>query len=66
MRVVLLDKPLKNRTSTAIGFCFDFTLEYLKRPQVLSRFMQKLIQPPACSIMVCVESCLPIGWRTFL
>ncbi len=25
--------------------------------------MQKGIQPPACSFTVCIESCLPIGWR---
>ncbi len=41
--------PLK-RTSTAIDFrFFNFDLEYLKRLRVLSRFMQKWIQPPACS-----------------
>ncbi len=28
--------------------------------------MQKWIQPPAFSITVCIEYCLPIGWRTFI
>ncbi len=26
--------------------------------------MQKVIQPPPCLFTVCIESCLPIGWRT--
>ncbi len=54
-------------TSIAIGFWFfNFTLEYWKDFNVLSRFMQKWIQPPAYVIMVCIESCFSIGWHTFI
>ncbi len=53
------------RTSTDIGFCFlNSTLwKDWKDFKILSRFMQKCIQPPA---YVCIASCLPIGWRTFV
>ncbi len=33
---------------------------------VLSRSMQKWIQPLHVRIMVCIESFLPVGWRTFI
>ncbi len=56
-------------------FCIYYELKYYEaaffkgtvRP-VLIRFLQKWIQPPACSdrITVCIESCLPIGWRTLI
>jgi hypothetical protein len=32
----------------------------------MSRIMQKWNRPPACSDHWCIESCLPIGWRTFI
>jgi hypothetical protein len=48
-----------NRTSTAIGFRFyNFTLEYLNRLQSS--------EPPACLDPVCIDSCLPTGWYTFI
>jgi hypothetical protein len=34
--------------------------------KVLSRFMQKWIQPPVVPITVYIELLLPIGWRTFI
>ena len=37
---------------------FNFTLEYLKKP---SKFWANLL---LVRIMVCIEFCLPIGWRT--
>ncbi len=45
---------------------FNFDLEYLKRVRILSRFIQKWIQPPACWITVCLEFFLPIGCLTFI
>ncbi len=47
-------------------YFFISLLNIWKDFKVLSRFIQKWIQPPACYITVCLESCLPIGWRTFI
>ncbi len=47
---------------------FNFLISILniwKDFKVLSRFMQKWIQPPLVLITVCIESCLSIGWCTF-
>ena len=50
LRVVSLDGPLKGHQPL---YVFDFLillLNILKDFKVLSRFMQKGIQPPACSV----------------
>ncbi len=66
MRVVSLESPLKaHQPLYVLNFLF-WILNIWKDFKVLSRFMQKWIQPPAFSITVCIESCLPIGWHTFI
>ncbi len=66
MRVVSLKSPWKGHQPL---YVFDFLislLNILKDFKVLSRFMQNSTQSPACSFTVCIECCLPIGWRTFI
>ncbi len=66
MRVVPLDRPWKGHQPLQV---FDFLISVLniwKEFKVLSHFIQKIIKPPACSITVCIESFLPIGWCTFI
>ncbi len=53
-----IDKGI-NRYRLCWSLIFDF--------KVLSRFIQKCLQPPASSAYgVCIESFLPIGWDTSL
>jgi hypothetical protein len=54
----IIGKPFK-RTSTAMCFqYFIFDLEYMKKLQVLSRFMQNDSNLLLVRITVCIESCL--------
>ncbi len=64
MRVVLLDRPLKG-DEPPIGWFFNFTLEYLKRLQSSEPLHAKM-NPTSCFHHGCIESCLPIGWCTFI
>ncbi len=63
----IIEKPLK-RTSTAISFYFfNFTLEYFKRLQS-SEPLHAKFNPILLLVRftVCIECCLPIGWRTVI
>jgi len=49
MRVVPMDRPWRGHQPQYVLDFLNFTLEFWKDLKVLSCFMQKLIQPPACS-----------------
>ena len=49
MRVVTLDRPWKGHQPLYVIYFFISVLNIWKDFKVLSRFMQKWLQPPACS-----------------
>jgi hypothetical protein len=65
MRVGPLDRPCKRHQPLIVFDFLNFTLKYFERLQSSEPFHAKM-NPIPCLFRICIESCLPIRWRTFI
>jgi len=66
MRVVSLESPLKGHQPLYVFNFFVFDLEYLMSSKFWAASCKNESKLLLVRFTVCIECCLPIGWRTFI